>query len=161
LHKLRERMSITLYGSYHPPSEMRLLEQRRDHLRSAGYVQAGLVKDGADDGVGPLEASKRFLKHSDVNFLVFIREGRRHGVIRELACVADAMTESKAGDCVAFDQVKGGRSSVPELSLCDLRNAQIYRYASSDESDLCEGLLMRAMHYVVLRQDILAKRTST
>lgn len=159
--KLLERMSITLYGSYRPPSEMRLLEQRRDHLRSAGYVQAGLVKDGADDGVGPLEASKRFLKHSDVNFLIFTKDGMRHGVIRELACVADAMMESKVEDCVVFDQVVDGRSSVPDLSMCDLSNAQIYRYAFSDESGLREGLLMRAMRYVILKQDILARRTST
>ena len=148
LPELRERMSITLCGSYHPPSEMRLLEQRRDRLRSAGYVQAGLVKDGADDDdVGPLGASKRFLKHSDVNFLIFTKEGMRHGVIRELACVADAMIESKVEDCVVFDQVVDGRSSVPDLSMCDLRNAQIYRYEFSDEPGLREGLLMRAMQY--------------
>ena len=153
-------MSITLYGSYHPSSELRLLEQQRDHLRGAGYVQAGLVKDGVDDGVGPLEASKRFLNHSDVNFLIFTKEGMRHGVIREVAYVADVMMRSKVGDCVVFDQVADGRSSVPDLSMCDLLNAQIYRYKFSDESDLREGLLMRAMHYLVLKQDILTRRIS-
>ena len=140
---------------------MHLLEQQRDHLRGAGYVRAGLVKDGEDDGVGPLEACKRFLKHSDVNFLIFTKRGMRHGVVRELAYVADAMVGSKVEDCVVFDQVVDGRGSVPDLSMCDLLNAQINRHEFSDESDLREGLLMTAMHYVVLKHDILARRTST
>lgn len=88
LHGLRERMSIMLCGSYHPPPEMMLLARMRNFLGVEGCAQACLVKDAPDDSVGPPEASKRYLENSDVNFLVFTGAGMRHGLIRELAHVA-------------------------------------------------------------------------
>ena len=94
-----------------------------------------------------------------MNFLVFTRAGRRLGLVRELAHIAYAMG-SKADDCVVFDQVADGRSSLPDLSQCDLRNARIYQYKFRDEAELRDGLLTRAQYYVVLKQDMLAKRPS-
>ena len=161
LPKLRGRMSITLYGSYYPRSELRLLERQRDRLVGAGYVLTGLVKDGPDDGIGPLAASKRYLENSDVNFLIFTKAGKRYGLIRELAHVAEALTRSKVLDCVVFDQIVDGRSSVPDLSMCDLRDGKIPRHAFHDESDLSDALLTRAEHHVFDKQDMLARRLST
>lgn len=130
--RLRERMSITLYGSYYPPAEMRLLERQRDHLAGMGYALAGLVNGGTGGGVGPLAASKRCLENSDVNFHVFIKADKRLGLVRELVDMADAMG-SKADDGVVFDQVVDGRGSIQDLSLRDLRNARIYEYKLRDE----------------------------
>lgn len=160
LPTLRGRMSITLYGSYYPPSELRLLERQRDRLVGAGYALAELVKDGSDDGIGPLEASKRYLENSDVNFLIFTKAGRRHGLIRELAHVAETLARSKVLDCVVFDQIVDGRSSVPDLSMCDLHDGQIPRHAFHNEPELCDALLTRAEHYVLDKQDLLAQRPS-
>ncbi len=153
-------MSITLYGSYHPPSEMSFLERQRDYLRAEGYALACLVKDGPDDGITALEASKRYLENSDVNFLIFTRAGKRLGLVRELAHVADASMRRKAADCVVFDQAAGGASSVPDLSLCDLDDAKIQRYEFRDEPELQVGLLTRAQDYVMGKQDILGERPS-
>lgn len=157
---MRERMSVTLYGSYYPPAELRLLERQRDYLTNKGYARAGLVKD-SDGDVGSLTASKRYLENSDVNFLIFTRNGRRHGLVRELAYIADAMSKGKVVDCVAFDQVVGGQNSVPDLSMCDLGNSSINRFEFHDESELCEMLLMRADLYLAHKSEILAKRLST
>ena len=161
MRRLRRRMSITLYGSYRPPAELRLLECKRDALRDQGYALTSLVRDGLEDGDDPLEVSKKYLENSDVNFLIFTNSGMRLGVVRELAYVAETMTKSKIADCVAFDHMVDGHTSIPSLSMSDLRNSQINRYAFRDESELCEGLLMRAAYYVILKQDILARRLFT
>lgn len=153
-------MGITLYGSYSPPSEMRLLENLRDFLQSEGYDRACLVKDDPAAVVGPLEASKRYLENSDVNFLIFTRGGKRLGVTRELAHVASAAMRDKVADCVVFDQLVDGNNSVPDLSMCDLHNAQITCYKFHTELDLRDGLLSRSQDYVLSKHDLLAKRPS-
>ena len=162
LRPLCERMSITLYGSYYPPSEMSFLKRQRDFLRNEGYALACLVKDGDGDGDGvtALEASKRYLENSDLNFLIFTRAGKRHGLIRELAHVADLSMRMKAADCVVFDQVVDGASSVPDLSMCDLGDAKIQHYEFRDEPELQIGLLTRAQDYVMRKRDILDRRPS-
>ena len=155
-------MSITLHGSYYTPSEMSFLERQRDFLRSKGYALAFLVKDGDGDGDGvtALEASKRYLENSDANLLIFTGAGRWLGLVRELAHVADPSMRIKAADCVVFDQVTDGASSVPALSMCDLGDAKIQHYEFRDESELQIGLLTRAQDYVMHKRDILARRQS-
>lgn len=160
MRRLGERMSITLYGSYHPPSEMRFLERQRDFLQGEGFALACLVKDGPDDGATALDASKRYLENSDVNFLIFTKAGMRLGLVRELAYVADPSMRRKAADCVVFDQVTGGLGSVPDLSLCDLDDARIQHYKFRDEPELQAGLLTRAQDYVACKQGALARKPS-
>ena len=101
------------------------------------------------------------MANSDVNFLVFTGAGMRHGVVRELAYVADPVMKRKAVDCVVFDQIVNGGSSVPDLSMCDLRNAQIHRYEFSNELELRDGFLTNVQYYIVNKQDDLAGRMST
>ena len=143
---------------------MSFLERQRDFLRSKGYALACLVKDGDGDGDGDgvtaLEASKRYLENSDVNLLIFTGAGKRLGLVRELAHVADPSMRIKAADSVVFDQVIDGASSVPALSMCDLGDAEIQHYEFRDESELQIGLLTRAQDYVMHKHDILARRLS-
>lgn len=56
LHGLRERMSVTLYGSYHPPPEMMLLERMRNFLRGEGYAQACFVRGAGTRAMGESSA---------------------------------------------------------------------------------------------------------
>lgn len=163
LHRLRGRMSITLYGSYKPDSEMRFLERQRDFLKSNGYIRAALVADAhVTGGAGPLEASKRHLANSDVNFFIFTRAGRRLGVTRELGYVADDPgMRNKATDCVVFDEVANGKTSIPPLSMCDIGNVRIDRLEFNDEDHLRYGLLTRAELYVVAKESQLAARLFT
>lgn len=162
LRDLRGRMSITLYGSYQPDSERKFLEGQRDFLKGNGYSRAALVADALAGNVDPLETSKRHLANSDVNFLIFTCAGYRHGVTRELAYIADDPTmHSKAADCVVFDEVRGGRTSVPTLSMHDIRNARINRLKFDDEGKLRYGLLTKAESYVIAKASWLAGRPFT
>ncbi len=63
----------------------------------------------------------------------------RHGLIRELARAASAATRRKAEDGAVPDQLVDGGSSVPDLSMCDLHNAQTQRYVFRTESDIRIG----------------------
>lgn len=156
---LKDRMSITLYGSYHPPSEMRFLERQRDFLRDGGYSGARLVVDDPTAGADPLTVSKRHLLHSDVNFMSFTKFGMRHGVVRELAYVAeDPDMESKVADCVVFDEVGGGKSSIPDLSKSDINNRRIEMHRFKDVKSLCALLLDRADLFVIEKAEELRTR---
>lgn len=157
---LKGRMSITLYGSYHPPPEMRFLERQRDLLRNDGYSGARLVVDDPTAGADPLTVSKRHLLHSDVNFMFFTKAGMRHGVVRELAYVAeDPDMGVKVEDCVVFDELDGGKSSIPDLSRSDIKNKRIEMQIYENEENLRTLLLERADLFVIQKEDELQTRS--
>lgn len=152
-------MSITLYGSYQPPSEKRFLERQRDFLRDDGYSGARLVADGTVEGMDPLASSKRHLLHSDVNFMFFTRKGMRHGVVRELAYVAeDPDMRGKVTDCVVFDEADGGLSSIPDLSWSDISGRRIEVQRFESEEILHIALLDRADLFVIRKVNELRAR---
>lgn len=58
---------------------------------------------------------------------------------------------SKAADCVVFDEVRGGRTSVPTLPMHDIHNARTCRLEFDDEGKLRYGLLTKAESYVIAK----------
>ena len=158
---IRSRMNITLYGSYQPPLEKRFLARQRDFLRDNGYVRARLVSDDPATGIDPLTASKRHLLQSDVNFMFFTTKGMRHGVVRELAYVAeDPSMVDKIGDCVVFDEVDDAESSIPELSWSDISNRRIEVHRFENEQILHVALLARAEMFVIRKGACIQTRPS-
>lgn len=147
--RLTGRMTITIYGSYEPPAELAFLNRQKAFLRSAGYADTGLVTDRSAGGLDPLKASKICLRSSDVNFLFFTKEGRKLGVVRELAYVAESEDmASKVQDCVVFYQRDGAVESIPALSRSDIDNASVPARPFSSEADLREAMQTRALWYL-------------
>lgn len=147
---LKNRLIISIYGSYRPQKEEEFLLRQKQFLIDLGYSGTKIVKDYQDKSeLPPLEISKRCLLYSDVNFLIFTREGKRYGVIRELAYIADSKDMvSKTPYCTVFDQLKDGLGSVPPLSLDDIKNSGIVRHEFYEEKDLQEAIKTKAFWYL-------------
>lgn len=157
--RLRERMSITIYGSYWPAEELDFLNRQTAFLASKGYTDSKIVPDRDPKGGDALESSRRCLQFSDVNFLVFTRDGKKHGLVRELALVADAMiTAPKAHDCVAFYQGAEMGEAIPVLSISDIKKTRMRAAAFSDEADLQDAMLKTAWWYLLAKRRELEGR---
>lgn len=166
-HQLRrfmevaEQLRITLYGSYYPDSERRLLERQRDTLRSAGYPMTNLVSDYPKPrkGATPLEISELCLETSDANFLIFTRNGKNLGVTHEIAYVSmsDSMAD-RARHCVVFDEVLDNYGAASTLSTESIKNSGIARYEFCGEDDLRQGLVSHAYQQVRMQYGMLRGR---
>ena len=145
--KVAEQLRITIYGSYQPDSERRLLERQRDALRSAGYPLTNLVDDYAipREGATPLEISVRCLETSDANFLIFTQNGKNLGVTHEISYVSldDSMAD-RARHCVVFDEILDNHGAASVLSLESIKNSGIVRYEFCGEDGLRRGLELHA-----------------
>lgn len=158
---LKMRLTITIYGSYQPNSEKEFLIRQKKFLRNEKFAKTSLVIDFPNPSkkFSSLEISEHCLEFSDVNFLIFTKKGKRLGVVRELAHIAKSPNMIyKAADCVIFDQVIKGRSSVPSLSIKDIENIGIQRVIFSTEKDLQESLLSNASWYTRKFNPILKRR---
>ena len=82
INSLRSLLNITIYGSYNPPSEKELLKSVKQILIDNGYVKTKIVEDLQEQNSEPLEESKKCLLFSDVNFLIFTKNGKKYGVMR-------------------------------------------------------------------------------
>ena len=137
INSLRPLLNITIYGSYFPASEKKLLLSVKKLLIDVRYEKTVLVEDRIKKkGSDSLEISKRCLLYSDVNFLVFTKTGRRLGLVRELAFIAeDENMRLKIPNCMIFDQVVREKSSVPDLSNSDIKNSRMNcrRFVTNDE----------------------------
>ena len=164
LNKFREiatQMSITIYGSYQPDSEMRLLERQRDALRLAGYPMTSLVSDYAlpRERVTNLETSMNSLERSDVNFLIFTRNGTNLGVTDEVAHVTTSHSMSdRAHRCVVFDEVLDDRGTASTLSVERIKNSGIIRREFCGEDDLRQMLMTCAHQQVRMQYHTLLDR---
>ena len=146
--ELKKRITITIYGSYQPSEEKKLLLNLKKYLVDQGYVQTSIVEEYQNDGDDPLDVSKRCLQYSDVNFLVFTRNGRKFGVIRELAFIAEShLMVQKTPFCVVFEIMNDGKGSIPPLSLSDIRNSGIIRQEIQNENDLKKFALAKSFWY--------------
>ena len=135
---LRRKLQLTLYGSFRPSSEKKLLTRLKRHLIEQGFSNTRLVSDFSNvNSLDILEISKECLEFSHVNFLIFTRQGKRHGVIRELAFVADSPAmKHKISDCMVFDQILNNKSSVPPLSKMDIKNTGLVKREFTTELGL-------------------------
>lgn len=158
--RVAERLRITIYGSYQPDSERRMLETQRDSLRLAGYPLTRLVSDYAElwEDATPLEISERCLETSDANFLIFTKNGKNLGVTHEIAYASmSASMADRAHHCVVFDEVFGSRGTASALSVESIKNSGITRREFCGEDDLRRGLASHAylqarMQYGTLRR---------
>jgi hypothetical protein len=161
INSLRPLLNITIYGSYNPPSEKGLLILVKQTLIDKGYANTKIVEDRQNQDSDPLEVSKQCLLFSDVNFLIFTKKGKRFGVIRELAFIAeDDRMRPKINHCVIFvEKVNGSSSPIPPLSISDIRNSRLpcrsFRYATElQEAIVCEAF----WHLRRLSQALSARR---
>lgn len=92
------------------------------------YIQTHIVEEYQKEGDDPLDVSKKCLQYSDVDFLLFTRNGKRFGVVRELAFVAGShLMRQKTSFCIVFEMTEDGKGAIPPLSLSDIRNSGIIR----------------------------------
>ncbi len=118
ISSLKSKINVTLYGSYYPDKDKLLLRDLKKMLRKDGYINTILVEDKQSKGDDPLEISQQCMLFSQINLLIFTKEGKRHGVIDELAFLtSDQKMFEKIQFSLVFDQVLGRRSSIPSLSM--------------------------------------------
>ena len=159
--ELKKRIRITIYGSYQPIEEKEVLLVLKKQLIEHGYVQTCIVEEYQEEGEDPLGVSKKCLQFSDVNFLIFTRNGKKFGVVRELAFIADShLMRQKVPFCVVFEMIKDGEGAIPPLSLSDIRNSGIARQEIQSEDDLKKFALSKASGYVRKLKNELENRES-
>lgn len=105
ISSLKSEINITLYGSYYPVKD-KLLRELKSTLKSNGYTNTILVEDKQSIGDDPLEISQQCMLFSQVNLLIFTRQGKKHGLIDELAFLtSDQRMFEKIQFSLVFDQV--------------------------------------------------------
>ena len=158
---IKEKLRITIYGSYYPDSELTFLETQRDFLIQNGYKNTKLVKEYHEQykSLTPLEVSKDCLYYTDVNFFIFTKEGKNQGVTVELQIAAtDENMADKVKHCVVFDQIRDNYGSISALSIDAIDNAGIIKRDFVSESDLQNALLQKAFLSFRRLQNQLRKR---
>ena len=158
--KLRGVLVITIYGSYYPESEKEFLIKQRNFLRESGYSRTNLVIDYPNEANrNPLEISIDCLETSDVNFLIFTREGKNQGVTRELTHITtEPDMANKVKFCTVFDETKDARGSMSDLSINDIENSGIGRREFQSEEQLQKALLQQAFAKTRMLKDVLTNR---
>jgi hypothetical protein len=132
---VKPSLNITIYGSYYPKEEIRLLEDLKKALVNDGYSKTALVNERKTKSDDPLEISQQSMLFSDINLLVFTRRGKRHGVIDELSFItSDRGMMDKIQFCKVFDQKLNKRSSVPDLSRSRIKRygVQVRTFRSTE-----------------------------
>jgi hypothetical protein len=99
------------------------------------------------------------LLFSDVNFLVFTKRGKRLGLARELAFVAeDERMRSKINHLVFDETPTKNSSSVPTLSSSDIQNARINRRSFKTPDELKEAIISEAYWQLRRLSPVLSSR---
>ena len=158
--KLREVLVITIYGPYYPESEKEFLIKQRDFLRESDYTRTNLVIDYPNEANrNALEISIDCLETSDVNFLIFTREGKNQGVTRELTHVTTGPSmANKVKFCTVFDETKDAIGSMSNLSINDIENSDIERREFQSEEQLQKALLQQAFAKTRMLKYVLTNR---
>jgi hypothetical protein len=93
---------------YHPVKDKVLLRELKSTLKANGYTNSILVEDKQSKGDDPLEISQQCRLFSHINFLIFTRQGKKDGLIDELAFLtSDKSMFEKIQFSLVFDQVRG------------------------------------------------------
>lgn len=105
--KLRARLEITVYGSFHPDAEKRRLLDLVEAIKLEGFPSCGIVGSTLrpyTNGIN--ETCIFYLTYSDANLLVFTQRGKRLGVTDELAFVLYHPTmRLRRQFCAIFNQI--------------------------------------------------------
>ena len=92
-----------------------------------------------------LDRSIMCLEYSDVNFLIFTRNGKNQGAIRELTRIAISHTMiDKIPFCTVFDETRDKNGSISDLSINDMENSNIVRREFQNEAQLQKALMRQA-----------------
>lgn len=154
---------VTIYGSYFPSEEKKILHSLKTTLIHDEYTQTRLVDDLEElrrkDNLTPLEISQFCLERSDINLLVFTRNGKGKGIVKELGILADIRRCRKHPFCVIFDEVKGDdenkeNTSIPPLSRDDVDDARLTKRTFHSVQEL--NHIITTETYQILRK--LAKK---
>ena len=159
----KQHMEITIYGSYKPDAQKRLLIRLKDALIQEGYTSTRLVEDFPNPkNLSSFELSKACLEYSDVNFLVFTFAGKRFGVSRELAhCCSPSMIDRR-WRCVSFEQRKANRTALPPMNSKELESlhiSNISRVEFGDQRQLRNAMLGMATEYLFDLAETLRQRS--
>lgn len=161
INPLKEKLAITIYGSYYPESELEFLERQRNFLIQNGYTNTKLVKEYHEQykSLSSLEVSKDCLSYTDVNFFIFTKEGKNQGVTVELYIAAtDQNMAHKVKYCIVFDQIQDNYGSISALSIDAIENSGIIKRDFVNETDLQNALLQKAFLCLRRLQNQLRKR---
>jgi hypothetical protein len=130
---------------------MDLLVHAKEVLIKDGYQNTLLVIDRQTVGQDPLEISQQSLEFSDINIFVFTRTGKRQGVPDEIATLTtDRRLFEKIQFSIVFNQVKGGKSSLPSLtnSRVDQNHISCREFGETAELD---GKLLEHVYWMVVK----------
>jgi hypothetical protein len=109
--------------------------------------------------INPSDPYRMSLLFSDVNFLVFTKRGKRLGLARELAFVAeDERMRSKINHLVFDETPTKNSSSVPTLSSSDIQNARINRRSFNTPDELKEAIISEAYWQLRRLSPVLSSR---
>jgi len=160
-YPLKEKLMITIYGSYQPKTELTFLRQQMAFLIDKGYTRTMLVEDYHKQylELSSLEISTYCLRNSDVNFFIFTKDGKNQGVSVELQIAAtDQGMIDKVKHCIVFDQIRDNYGSVSALSLDQIDNSGIVKRDFVDEEDLQTAMLQKAFSSLRRLQNEIRRR---
>ena len=146
---LKSKLNVTIYGSYYPNKEKTLLKNLKDFLIKNGYTNTILVEDKQRPGDDPLEISQKCMQFSQINLLIFTRAGKRYGLIDELAFLtSNTQMFEKVPFSIVFDQVRGGKSSIPALSRSRINifDVKLREFKSTQE---LETILLIEIYWIM------------
>ena len=124
--KIIKFLRITIYGSFWPNNQKCKLLEIVDFLQEKGFEDTDIVGGILRPNPGELnifDLSMFWLKESDLNFLIFTREGKRIGVTTELdqILISPDMYEIWS-NCVIFHQIEDDRDSIGDLQKSKIRD---------------------------------------
>ncbi len=144
----KQKIKITIFGSYYPPKEKEFLKKLKSKLITDGYINTILVEDKLTEEFDPLEISQMCMVFSDINILVFTRKGKRYGLIDELVFLAtDPRMHDKREYSIIFDH-NDGRSSIPDLSSSRIRNSNLRLRTFNNYNEL-EEIIGREIFWIL------------
>jgi hypothetical protein len=122
-------------------------------LIADGYSKTFLVEDRQNPDDDPLDISQMSMSFSDILILVFTRNGKKYGLIEELAFLTtDINMQEKMAYTILFDENDGTRSSIPDLSTSRVRNANLrlrtFHHYTDLENTICKEVFGILREYV-------------
>jgi hypothetical protein len=149
-------LRIGVYGSYHPPTELKRLTSLRDAIKREGYSSVQLVKDIPDlpEFKDEMDKSVFSITNSNVNLFVLTFRGQKQGAVRELDYVL--RNPGHVFKCIVLiETMRKGRSQVRCLSrmleydmrAVGMRVAEFTKGRDEELFGLARGTLLDFLYY--------------
>lgn len=112
-------LRISIYGSWWPDEQKQILRDLVSFLRTKNFIETDIVEGERRPnvkGLSSINISVHTLEVSDLNYLVFTREGTRLGLTTEFDYVLfNPRMIDTWGKCIIFNQHDGDRDSINDL----------------------------------------------